>query len=428
MPRTTEASLPAKSAEHVMRQLIVALIAIIYLAQLARAQESSKIVVPLQLRSPYVQEISVSHLKFDKSGQNSKTRIGSSRLGKLPGDVRIAVETIPESPNAYNLRIDTNGDNDLSDESAILIKLNSSVTVMVTRKQADGTTESLPYTLSYGRNLNGQQTEETFDWRPNYAAEGKINIGNCHVEVKVLDANGDGIFDRRDFRNMTSINVDDGKAGTIFNLNDPRVIKHSDGSFEIPGELRRSAKRKWFNGNEILEICGVSYQVEQVQPDGSALTLAKTSLRIPRVGEEMPHFTMATLDGRVIDTRTLKGNLTLIDFWATWCGKCVAKFSTVKQITEAHKGRLKVIAVNVDEKSRLPLVHQIIRKYNLTWPHVALGQGKNDVLWKEFGGMSNNGLAVPLYVLVDASGLIRYAGDGEEDLSELRSKITELDH
>src|SRR5437773_3083305 len=275
-----------------------------YAVQPFAAQEPAKVIVPLQISSPYQQSITVARVEFDQDGSNTtaKTKIGSVRLGKLPGGLRVAVETILESPNAYRVRVGTNGNNDLSAESSVLIELNSSVTMNVTRTRANGKTAILSYTLSYGRSTNGQPAEEMFYWRPDYAAEGKLKIGNCRAEVKVLDANGDGVFDRRDFRSATTIYIDDGKAGAVINLNDPRVIKHSDGSIEIPGELRRSTKRKWLNGNEIIEICGTSYVVEQVEPDGSALTLAKTDLRIPKLREELPHFTMTTLDGRVIDT------------------------------------------------------------------------------------------------------------------------------
>jgi thioredoxin 1 len=38
----------------------------------------------------------------------------------------------------------------------------------------------------------------------------------------------------------------------------------------------------------------------------------------------------------------------LVDFWAEWCGPCVAVGPTVKQIAHEYKGRLKVCKVNVD--------------------------------------------------------------------------------
>ena len=52
--------------------------------------------------------------------------------------------------------------------------------------------------------------------------------------------------------------------------------------------------------------------------------------------------------------------------------------------------------------------------------------GEADTLWKMFGAMSQNRLSIPLYVLVDAQGRLRYAGNGGEDLSDLRVEIKRL--
>lgn len=410
--------------------LVAALATLGCFARPTPAQESGKVIVPLQINRPYQQPFMVAWIQFDKSSPNSsadKLKPGSIRLGNLPGGLRVAVETTTESPSAYQVKVDTDGDNDLADVSPMLINLDSSVTVNVTRKWANGNVVTLPYTLSYSRHAKGQEMQETFHWRPNYVAEGTLKIGNCEAKVKVLDANGDGVFDRRDFRSATTIYIDDGGSGEVIRLNDPRVIRHSDGRIEIPGELRRSVKRKWLKGEELIEFCGSSYTVDTIEPDGSALTLARTEVRIPKVGELLPAFVMITLDGQAIDVKSLKGTVTLLDFWASWCPPCVEKFAAVKQMVESHKGKIKVIAINVDETARLPMAHQVIKEYKLTWPHVATGQGEKDPLWKVFGSMSNNGLSIPLYVLVDAKGIINYAGSGGEDLSELHAMVKQLE-
>ncbi|MCA1607436.1 MAG: TlpA family protein disulfide reductase, partial [Acidobacteria bacterium] len=219
------------------------------------------------------------------------------------------------------------------------------------------------------------------------------------------------------------IRIDDGGSGDGISLNDPRVIKHSDGRIEIPEELRRSNKRKWLRGEEIVEFCGGFYLVDRVEPDGSALTLVTSDMKIPRVGEPLPALTMTTLNGQAINMKSLKGSATLLDFWASWCRPCVEKFAGVKQIVESYKGDIRVIAINVDESDRLPMAHQVIKEYRLEWPHVATGLGEKDPMWKVFGSMSTNGLAIPLYVLVDSNGVINYAGDGGGDLTELRAKV-----
>jgi thioredoxin 1 len=60
----------------------------------------------------------------------------------------------------------------------------------------------------------------------------------------------------------------------------------------------------------------------------------------------------------------------LVDFWATWCGPCMAIGPTMEKLSEEYAGRLKVAKVNVDKEPGLAM------KYGITSiPAVLLFKG-----------------------------------------------------
>ncbi len=115
--------------DHRIRSLAVALVTLACVAQPTSAQESGKVVVPLQINRPYEQRFVVAWVEFDGDSLGPGTKRGTIRHGLLPGGLRIAIETITESPKVYSVSVDTDGDGELADESPLLLNLDSTVTV-----------------------------------------------------------------------------------------------------------------------------------------------------------------------------------------------------------------------------------------------------------------------------------------------------------
>lgn len=49
----------------------------------------------------------------------------------------------------------------------------------------------------------------------------------------------------------------------------------------------------------------------------------------------------------------------VIDFWATWCGPCMAQAPIMEEVAEELEGRVKVCKVNVDEQPAVAMEYRI---------------------------------------------------------------------
>ena len=59
--------------------------------------------------------------------------------------------------------------------------------------------------------------------------------------------------------------------------------------------------------------------------------------------------TMETLDGRTMSTRDWQGKVTLVNFWATWCGPCRQEIPDLIRLQERYPDHLQVIGISTDE-------------------------------------------------------------------------------
>ncbi len=99
------------------------------------------------------------------------------------------------------------------------------------------------------------------------------------------------------------------------------------------------------------------------------LAPADESARVA-AGTAAPEYTAPTIDGAVpvralADTR---GDVVLLNVWATWCPPCVEEMPTMQRLWETYRDRgLRVIAVSIDDKGAGDVIRGFAREHGLTF-------------------------------------------------------------
>lgn len=88
------------------------------------------------------------------------------------------------------------------------------------------------------------------------------------------------------------------------------------------------------------------------------------------VGDAMPAYTAKTLDGAPYDIASEKGNVVLLNVWATWCGPCRFEIPELQKMHDELSARgFKVVGVSVDEGDAKE-VKDFIASQKMTYPVV----------------------------------------------------------
>ena len=136
-------------------------------------------------------------------------------------------------------------------------------------------------------------------------------------------------------------------------------------------------------------------------------------------GDELVAVTLPDLQGRKHDLAALRGQVVLLDFWATWCEPCKRGLPVTEALWRAKQARgLAAFAVSADENPQLVPAFVAAQKLGLP---VLLDP--NGVVAERLGGSE-----LPYVVLIDRRGRVRAGETGSDAAAEARiaAKVTEL--
>lgn len=135
-----------------------------------------------------------------------------------------------------------------------------------------------------------------------------------------------------------------------------------------------------------------------------------------------PEFVLRSLEGQNLRLSELRGEVVMVNFWASWCGACRSAMPSLNELDEKYRrAGLKVLSVNVDdEQQRAAHMSQSLK---IRFPVLRDEQKTVARLYKAD--------TLPLTVLIDREGNIRYShtgyniGDEQKYVAELRTLLNE---
>lgn len=137
---------------------------------------------------------------------------------------------------------------------------------------------------------------------------------------------------------------------------------------------------------------------------------------------QAPAFTLQSVDGKTVSLSQFKGDVVMINFWASWCGPCRQEMPLLDSIYKQYKDMgFVLLGVNVEPDSRN--ADAWLRKTPVSYPVLYDPKSEVSQLYQV--------QAMPTTVIVDRQGIVRFVhngylpGDENQYMNSIRSLIVQ---
>ena len=189
------------------------------------------------------------------------------------------------------------------------------------------------------------------------------------------------------------------------------VGKHEE-ALQLLQHLEKTEKENPFIRSIFTEIAMIHEETGNAEL--SKAYFLKADPKLEMIGKPAPDFSLTDINGNPISLKDYQGKVVLLDFWATWCGPCIAEMPNVKKIYDTCKDMgFVVIGISLDNDASE--VRDFLKKCELPWRQICDGQdGPLEKLFQIRG--------IPSLWLIDRAGkVISYKVRG----AELRKLVDE---
>jgi peroxiredoxin len=115
-------------------------------------------------------------------------------------------------------------------------------------------------------------------------------------------------------------------------------------------------------------------------------------------GRLAPNFTLPRLDGKMVSLSDYRGQVVLVNIWATWCPPCVDEMPSMEKLYQELKGKnFEILAVSIDAPGE-KVVAPFMKKNNLSFPALLDPEGTIKSVYQTTG--------VPESFIVNKQGIL----------------------
>ncbi len=136
------------------------------------------------------------------------------------------------------------------------------------------------------------------------------------------------------------------------------------------------------------------------------------------IGQQISDFSLDTPQGEALSvmSEVKKNKITILDFWASWCGPCRREMPFMKDLYAEYQPKgLGIVGISLDESAAD--WNRAIEELKLVWPQISDLKG-----WESAAAQMFQVRAIPYLVILDSEGKILQKGLRGEDLKEFISQ------